>query len=182
MSYEVFKDIFDHFIRPSKNYQKKYFFEKILFKTLLIIGIVSLGIVIYQILEGTNYLTNFYFNIDQFQVPYISFNSVLLACFGFFCIFEYVEHIRHRSSLLTDLMHGYFNPLLAIITAATVLGFYMELQNEPIGLWVYTNWPSDKTFLNLPIMIFFLWPVHYVLFLSFYRAFEGSAPSIWTRK
>ncbi len=182
MSYEVFKDIFDHYIKPPKNYQKNYFFEKIFFQILLIVGIISLSTVFYQIILSTNYLTKFYFNIDQYQIPYISFNLVLLACLGFFSVFEYIEHSKHRSSLLSDLMHGYFNPLLSIIIASITLGFYMEVQNEPIGLWVYINWPLEKTIFGLPIMIFVLWPVHYILFLSFYRAFDRSSIGIWTKK
>src|SRR6185369_13556112 len=114
----------------------------------------------------------FYLNVTDPKIPYISFGYIILMFFSLFFILEFIEHKRHRTSLLKDLLHGYLNPLLAIIGSSILLGLYMELQNVPIGLWRYINWPwQNTTISSVPVLVIAIgWPLHYIFFLSLYRA------------
>jgi hypothetical protein len=57
----------------------------------------------------------------------------------------------------------------------------MESQNIPVGLWVYTNWPlPGANILGLPLLIFLCWPLHYIAFLSLFRALsDRESRELW---
>jgi hypothetical protein len=94
-----------------------------------------------------------------------------LVFLGFWFILEAVEYFRKESSLLSDLLRGYVNPLIAIIVASFTLAIVMETQNDINHFWLYTNWPlADFKFLNLYGLMLLAWPLHYIFFLSLFRA------------
>lgn len=158
-------------INPNQN---KY---KFLFSGLGILGLGGLIYTFNEIAIGTNYFQEFAFNINERKDPYISFETVLIAFLSVWFIFEAVEFFRHRNSILIDTLNGYFVPIIAILISSISLALYMELQNSYIDLWIYVNFPLENIrVLNLPLLMYLSWPLHYIGFISLYRAF-GDPPS-----
>jgi uncharacterized membrane protein (DUF106 family) len=182
LSYQAVKDILDKITKGRRFVGGDYSYEQWLYPSLLIMGLIGLGVFLAELWSGTDAFRSFVLSVTNEKTPYISFAQILWLNLWLFFIFEYIEHRRHRTSLLKDTMHGYLNPLLAILIVSVILGLYMEWQNVPIGLWIYKNWPWQHiTFGHIPIMVFVAWPLHYVFFLSLYRALgDRRSREIWS--
>ncbi|MBI4099783.1 hypothetical protein HY440_02130 [Candidatus Microgenomates bacterium] len=181
ISYDAAKEVLDEVV-GEKDVTRDFRFEKTVYKIFLVLGIAGTAISLHKIGLNTNFLQNFTFNVTTFKPPYLEFSYVLLLTFSLLFVFEFVEYYRHRTSLIKDVIHGYWNPLVAIVLISVVLGIYMEGQNLPIRLWVYVNWPwQEVKIFGLPILVLVVWPLQYVLFLSFYRAFgDRRSEELWT--
>jgi len=182
LSYTAFKALLDKVRKGRKKVTKPFKSEKIIFTILFILGLIGLIFIFFRVMVNTKLLANFVFNISTEKNPYLDFSSIILSFFSFWFIFEFIAFKRKRNSLLKNIFHDYWNPLFAIVLASIVLSVYMEIQNVPIRLWIYTNWPyQDIKFLGIPFLVYLAWPLHYIGFLSAYRAF-GDEPSreIWT--
>ncbi|OGC51533.1 hypothetical protein A2982_02915 [candidate division WWE3 bacterium RIFCSPLOWO2_01_FULL_39_13] len=181
LSYEAIKLILDKIVKGRKVVTKDFRFEKIMYYILLFIGIILAVPPILNINKNVSGFGGFVFDVSSPKTPYLDFWPLIMLFFALFFIFEFIQHKRHRNSLIKDTMHGYLNPLLAILLVSFILGLYMELQNLPLRLWIYSNWPlSQITIFGLPVVVLLTWPMHYIGFLSAYRAF-GKSPSeeIW---
>ena len=102
----------------------------------------------------------------------VNFIYVVTIFLGTWFVLESIEYFRKKTSLLKDIFHRYFNHLASILIASFILAIIMETENIPLGFWIYTNWPFENIrLLHLPIMMLVAWPLHYVAFLSLFRAF-----------
>lgn len=180
-SYLAVKYILDKKSHGTTRIPKYFKWEPSLYKVLGVLGVSGIILVIGQIMQNTAFLTRFSFSVNILKEPYLEFEYLIIAFFSIWFTCEYVSYKRKRSSLLKDIFHGYYNSFIAIYVAATILAVYMEVQNLPIQLWIYVNWPwQEIKFLGLPVMIYFTWPLHYIGFLSIYRAFgDGGADEVW---
>ena len=183
-SYLATKSAMDFFSKGKKYVTKSFKFEKIIFNLVGFCGIILFILAILFIYLNFNQ-TNKLFGIEDLNsvtnnyVP--SFIYIILLFFGMWFILEYIEHHEKRTSLIKDILHNYKTPLLAILFGSFLLGLFMELQNIPSQLWTYINWPFQEiTFLGLPIVMLVVWPLHYIFFLSLFRALtDKESISIW---
>jgi len=170
-SYQAAKLFLDKITEKKKKVTRCYKYEGALYKILLFLGIVAFLFVYARVLYNTNFFRNFQFSINTIKEPYLEFGYIILMFFSVWFIAEFVEYKRKNNSLIKNTLHGYFNPLLAIIISSIILAIYMEVQNLPLGLWIYSNWPwQEIEFLGLPVMVYIAWPLHYIGLLSGYRA------------
>lgn len=186
LSYEAMKGVVDKFMGGNKQITKPFEYEQKLFNSFAAIGVFGLSIISGKILFENNFFAGFIFNINSQKTPYISFTEIMVIFLCLLLILEFIEFKRKRTSLIKDLLHGYVNPLIAIVLVSGILGMYMEFQNQSISLWIYTNWPWQNVLVGkIPVMVFFIgWPVHYIFFLSLYRAFgdNSSTKGLWLPK
>lgn len=180
ISYEAFKSILDKLLPGKRFVTKDYKYEKWFYKILLILGVCGFAVFLFGVVMNAGELERFVLDVSHVKVPYISFWDIMLVFVSSFFVLEFIEYKKHRTSFLKDTLHGYLNPLLAIILCSVILGLYMETQNVPIGVWYYTNWPlQDFTIYHIPVVVYLIgWPAHYIFFLSFYRAFGDRRSSV----
>ena len=183
LAYEAVKVILDKYFGGARRITRSFKYERTLYPLFGLIGTIGLGIVLSHILSVTDLFRDFALIINHDKEPYIGFGYVLLTFISFTFLLEYVEFKRHRTSLLKDIIHGYYIPIISIVIVSLLLSLYMEFQNLPLELWIYTNWPGGEyTFGGLPILVFLTWPLHYIFFLSFYRAFgDRSSAVVWNK-
>jgi hypothetical protein len=146
-----------------------------LFGPLLLAG-ATLGLYIDYSTVGT-----YYFSVNEILNYKVNFIFVLLAFIGLVFIFEFVEYRKRKTSFLKDLLHEYPVPLFSILFAFLVTALIMETVNTPNNFWVYLNWPYEHiTFAGLPVSMLLAWPLHYLGFLSMFRAFsDENSVEIW---
>ncbi|MBI2356769.1 hypothetical protein HYV12_01835 [Candidatus Dojkabacteria bacterium] len=180
-SYLAIKSCLDRWSEGRELVTKSYSFEKSLYRILFLLGISAIAYVVYRIFYTTSFFRDFVFEISKYKAPYLNIYDMFVAFFGVWFLFEYLSFKKGQNNFIKDLLHGYMNPLYAIIFAATILALYMEIQNLPIGLWIYSNMPLDSLkIVNLPILLFVGWPLHYIAFLAIYRYFgEPLSNGIW---
>jgi len=148
------------------------------YQFLLIVGVLCLGYVMWKVIQGTDFFGNFVFVINAPKIAYIAFSTVIVAFVGFSCIFEYIAYKRQRLTIIGSLWQGNWRPVAAILISALFLLLYMELQNQPIKLWQYSNAPMGNAMVfDLPLWIYIGWPLHYIGFISLYQAF-GDATAL----
>lgn len=170
--YVAFKLMFDHLI-PQKRPVKGYFnFERKSYKALGIVGGWIAVMVITVGLQNSRWLTDFDISVDHLQKPYLYWYWWLIAVVGWIMLCEYVEYRRYRTSLLQGVLHGYFTPVIAIFACGVTLAITNELQNLPINLWHYGNFPwQNFTVYQIPLFVIITWPIHITAFVEFWRAF-----------
>jgi hypothetical protein len=184
-SYLATKTILDYFKRGVTVIGRSYAYEPHLFSCF---GILGIGLVIFAGLSILGDFTHQSLPLvrdDSIRVISavfsINFRDVLLLFLGSWLVLEFLEFFRKRASLIRDILHGYYVPLIAIVLGSTALSFLMELQNSPGGIWRYTNWPlMSYTFLGLPVVVWLVWPLQYITFLSLFRVFTTKESNeIW---
>ncbi|MEK7560273.1 MAG: hypothetical protein AAB522_03170 [Patescibacteria group bacterium] len=181
-SYLVIKVTFDYWRRGRKIISNYYWFEPLLYKLLGVVGGVIVPVFAFLMLRDYTSYGGYIFNVSNFISYKTSFLYIVMMFLGTWFVFEYVEYLGKKTSLLKSIFHHYFTPLASILTASFVLAIIMETGNISHGFWVYTNnWPlGNIKVLDLPVMLFLMWPLHYVVFLSFFRAFaEKEFDEIW---
>jgi len=178
--YLATKAIIDKFSPHHTVSSKNYRFEPALYQALGIVGLISFCFGVSLLLA--DYHHSYSFDVNLPFIHAVTFAGVLLFACGVWWCSEYVEFRRHKTSLLHDLLHGYWNPLVAILVATAVVGVSMELINLRHEYWIYANWPlQDFHVLGLPvIMIAVAWPIHFVMFLSLFRAITAKdSAEVW---
>ncbi len=183
VSYEAVKVVLDKYFGGTKHITRSFKYENIFYTSLGVLGTFGISIVLYEVLHSTKMFSDFFLIINDYKKPYLSFWYIILTFFSLTFLLEFIEFKRHRTSLFKDILHGYYIPLVAIVVVSFVLSIYMEFQNLPLKLWVYANWPAiDIALGGIPILVFFAWPLHYIFFLSFYRAFgDRSSSAVWNK-
>ena len=182
-TYLASKIFIDYISKGREIVNKTYKFESRFYIILALAGIVLLAIAVVGSFLG--FVTQdaplvSVADLNSITVNYqIGFTYIILVCVGIFFLCEAVEYYRKQTSLLKNLLHGYFTPLLAITSGSVLTAALMEIQNVPASVWAYTNWPFPHwTLFGLPILIFFIWPLHYIAFLSFFRAITNRASNV----
>lgn len=184
-SYLATKTIFDYFIKGKKYVKKRFKWEHALFPILWTVGWLLIVLSILTIQQ--DYLIHkglivgaedMYKQTQNYLIP---FGSIMLLALGLWFVLEFIEYKTKGSSLIKDLAHNYLTPLLSILVGSLVLAFVMESQNLAHKLWAYINWPfSEVTLIGLPLTMFLVWPLHYILFLSFFRiANREESSEVW---
>lgn len=185
-SYLATKAVLDYLEKGVRTLHRPYHYEPFLYRGL---GVLGAGL----ISVGAGLIVNDFArqplplvlpdSVSIFGAAFaISFWHLMLLALGVWFLLEFLEFYRKRTSLLRDIIHGYWTPLAAIVLGAAVLALLMEAQNIPAGLWRYTNWPLDGyQFLGIPAIIFLVaWPLHYILFLSLFRVLTGKeSDQVW---
>ncbi len=173
-SYFAAKLILDYLHKGKKIVTKYYRFEKTLYPVLGVIGAALIPIGIFFVFEDYSRQGGYTFNLYQPASYQINFGNIMLIFLGVWFLFEFIEYVQRKTSLLKDIIHRYPNPLLAIFIASSFLAILMETQNLPHDYWVYLNWPFQNLKLfGLPLLMFLAWPIHYIAFLSFFRVTAG---------
>lgn len=177
--YEALKLVLDKILPQRKRVGSYFKYEPHLYRGLFIVGLVCLSIVGAAALYGTRFFTNFHYTVNTAKSPYLPWQYWLLAFVGAVFICEYVEYRRKRSSLLKDTLHGYINPILAMILVGILLAITNEVQNLGVLLWRYANYPWPQiTVLTIPVFVIMAWPLHIIAFTEFWRAFGNGSSSV----
>src|SRR3989338_181341 len=184
-SYLALKSLIDFCMRGKKRIGTSYKLEKTFFKLLGIIGIIlsSVAIILLYIDFKRQSLPFFLPENVYSEAPsfHVAFLEILLLFLGAWLLLEWIEFYRRKTSLLKDIMHHYYTPLIAIAAGSFITSVFMEAQNIPVGLWRYTNWPlSEISVFGVPVLTFIIWPLHYIAFLSLFRALtDKESQAIW---
>lgn len=185
-SYLAVKAIVDYLHKGKQIVRKPFSFEAGLYKVL---GVLGLAIIIFtSVLIYIDYRNSNLALLDERDLTGITANYKTNSLyffslfFGLWFLLEFIEYSRKKTSLLKDIIHNYFSPISAILIGSLVLAIVMELENVPVELWIYTNVPlSEIKFIGLPILLFIGWPLHYILFLSGFRALTNKeSDEIWS--
>ncbi|MBI4226191.1 hypothetical protein HY612_03720 [Candidatus Roizmanbacteria bacterium] len=180
-SYLAVKAIIDYLKKGKQIVQRTFRFEQRLYNILGVIGVIL--ILLSLILIFNDYLNQggYIFDISKNTGYKVNFLIIIMIFVGIWFVFEYIEYKYKKTSLLKDIIHHYPTPLVSILVASFLLALVMEIENLYHGFWVYTNWPLEEIrFLNLPVIMLLAWPLHYVGFLSLFRAFtEKESDEIW---
>jgi hypothetical protein len=170
--YIAFKLLLDRFI-PQRNIVKGYFsFERKSYKALGVVGGWIAVMVITVALQDSRWLTNFHVQVNKQQTPYLYWYWWLIAVLAWIMLCEFVEYQRKRSSLLKDTLHSYFTPLIAVMLCGITLAITNEVQNLPIDLWHYANFPwTGFAIYKIPAFVVLAWPIQILAFIEFWRAF-----------
>lgn len=184
-SYLATKSIIDYLHRGKTFIKKPFKEEKGFFK---ILGVIGIGILITSIIltyidySNQDVVLVSLEDLDKVTSSYVApYYIMIMFVLSFWFILEYIEYKRKKSSLIKDIMHDYLTPLGAIIIGSMFFAIILESHNILYKWWVYINWPFQEiTFIGLPIMMFFAWPLHYIVFLSLWRAFTDKESSeVW---
>jgi len=181
--YIAAKSLVDRFLKPPRISRANTELERAVYPKLLLVGVLMiassflLGYKQYQKVGG------YFFDATRVVDFHVNFWIIIWAPVGVWLVAEYFEYKRRQMSLLKDLTREYWNPALAILLATVVVGVSMELINQRYGYWVYVNWPLQQVkILNLPIlMICLAWPLHFIMFLSIFRAIAAERSiNVWS--
>lgn len=184
-SYLATKAIIDYCHDGRHIVGQSFGFEKYLYKFLGIAGLALITISAIFIAsnwyQGDKYIADLrdVYNItENFKT---NFSYLMLVFLGVWFSLEFIEYSRKKTSLIKDIAHHYFSPPVSILLGSFLLAIIMETQNAPLGYWIYTNWPLQNFQLfNLPILMYLVWPLHYIFFLSLFRAFtQKESDEIW---
>ncbi len=180
-SYLATKAIFDYLHRGKQIVRNYYWFEPPFYKFLGVVGVILISLSAFFILHDYTSNGGYIFDISNHVNYKVNFIYIITIFLGTWFVLECIEYFRKKTSLLKDIFHHYFNPLVSILIASFILAILMEMENISYSLWQYTNWPFENIqFLNLPVMMFLAWPLHYVAFLSLFRVFtEKESDEIW---
>jgi hypothetical protein len=184
-SYLATKAVFDLLKKGKKHVTKSFKWEQTFFKILGIFGFFLLVLALFLFyLDFSNQSSVFIQTLDISEKTFsyvLPFSLVLTLFFGLWLILEYFQYSKKKNSLIKDILHNHFSPLLAIIFGSLILAVLMEGQNLVYDMWIYINWPLEQfTFMGLPILVFLTWPLHYILFLSLWRAFtDEQSEEVW---
>ena len=142
--------------------------EAKIFKLLGILGIIMFLIPIFAI------------TFFPFENPIIRGLLFSFTLIGLWLILEFIEYFERERSLLKDIFHGYWNPILTIIIGAVLTGFVWEFLNLLRPVWTYKNYPlSELNIFGVPIVILIGWIFLFIVYLSFYRAIFKGREDIW---
>jgi hypothetical protein len=183
-SYLAVKALLDWAFKGRRTVRTYYGFERPLYTSLGALGVILIPIA--AALMMNDYAREhggYVFELTKAVDYKVNFGYILLMFFGTWFLFEAIEYFRKETSLLRDIFHHYFTPLLAVVLASFGTALLMETQNlfAGSGAWVYVNWPlQETTLLGLPVVMFLFWPVHYIFFLSLWRAFsDKESDEVW---
>ncbi|MDD4990118.1 MAG: hypothetical protein PHW31_02300 [Candidatus Pacebacteria bacterium] len=171
-----------NFLRKGKKTVTKYFkFEAVFFKAIGIIGAFLIPLAVFLILREYTIQGGYIFSISPI-IYKANFWYIMLSFFGIWFLLEFAEYAQRKTSLLKNIFHRNFIPLLSIVIASFALSITMEAQNIIHGYWVYLNWPIENIkLLGLPLFMILAWPFHYIAFLSLFRAATGAmSDEIWS--
>lgn len=180
-SYLGVKVFLDYLIKGKKVVKYNFKFERSLYLNLAVIGLLIVPASIYMILLDYLKIKGYLFDINTPVPLKVNFIYIIGIFLGTWFIFEGIEYCATKTSLLKNIVHGYYTPLVAILIASLALALIMESENIGFGYWVYTNWPMEwLTIFNLPISMLLAWPLHYIGFLSLFRSFTRLESSeVW---
>lgn len=95
-----------------------------------------------------------------------------LGAVGAWFILENIEWQKTRRTFLSDMIHGHFEPLFAMIIGSAIFGILFEVLNHwaPHKNWVYYDLPwTSFQILGVPLFLIFSWIWMYIIFLSIYN-------------
>ena len=173
-SYLGLKTLVDYFTKGRHVIYKPLKIEKYLYPVLCAAGIIMIFWSVFIISEDYRgqvmpyFTTTEVFDISGSYAP--PARVVIFIFTGLWFILEYIEYRRKRGSLIEDIVHQYFAPLIAIFLGVVVTGSIVEFHNIPVEGWIFTNMPYPEiNFLGLPASVFLFWLLHYLVFLSLFR-------------
>jgi len=184
-SYLGTKAVIDYLRKGKKIVTKSFKHEKVIFNLLGVVGICLILVTIFLIIQDYSLQGNILFsfeNINSKTSNYVCpYGFIMLLFVSFWMVLEFVQHKLKKNSLIKDLIHGHFTPLISILISSFLLSIVLEALNLTHYLWEYVNWPFEGiTFLGLPVMMFLAWPIHYILFLSLWRTLTNKqSEDVW---
>ena len=181
-SYFAVKSILDTFRKGKKSIKKYYNFEKIILPILGIIGAILIPVFTLLLLNDYSQQGGYRFNIASTISHKINFSYIILIFLGMWFLAESSEYSQRKTSLLKDIFHHYYVPFFAVLIASFVLAIAWKMQNTTHNFWIYLNWPLENLkILGLPMTMFLAWPLHYIAFISLFRAIsDGLSKEVWS--
>lgn len=142
--------------------------ERRIFRLLGVSGIVMLLVPL---------LISTFVNLENPILRGLLFSFTLV---GLWFILESIEYHEHERSLLKDIFHGYWNPLMALTIGAVATGFVWEFLNLLKPSWTYKNYPlAEFSLFGVPVAILAGWILLFIVYLSFYRAVFRGREDVW---
>lgn len=169
-SYLIVKTIIDK-LRKGKRYitRPKKSLNTIFF-VLLILSVILISIGISGMLIG---FTQGSYPLFGENIPVetsINLIFIIPLFFGIWFFIEYLGYRLGRNTFIKEIVHGYWDSIIAVFLSSLILLIIMESQNGPIQLWTYLNWPlQDIKLFYTPITAIIAWPFHYLAILSLYK-------------
>ena len=177
--YEAAKLLLDRARPPLRRVTRYFRHEGRVYNALGLIGALLLLAVCAEALVNTGFLAGFRYDITSAKEAYLGWPYLLAAMLSGIMLAEFVEYRRRRTSLLKDLIHGYWNPLWALLISSLLLGVFNEVQNLNVYLWRYANVPfPDLALLGVPVAVLLGWFLHFALFVELWRAFGTDASRV----
>ncbi|MFS8131401.1 MAG: hypothetical protein ACMG57_05510 [Candidatus Dojkabacteria bacterium] len=172
--YEATKVLLDKYFPFKKDIRRYFKWEKYAYLVFKYVSVILFSAVILHVLIDTNFLSTFTFNQQIAKAPLVTHpyltSFAFFASIVFFC--EYIEYERKKSSLFKDIIHGYWNPLIALLIIGFLMGLTNEVQNLGVFLWRYNNMPfADIQIFTIPLIVIISWPTHILAILEVWRAF-----------
>lgn len=170
--YQAFKLVLDLIILQRHPVGSYYPYERKMYKAFGVVGGWVAIMVITVAFQDSRWLTNFHITVNSPQKPYLYWYWWLIAVIAWITLCEFMEYHRKRSSLLKDMLHGYYTPAIAILLCGFALAVSNEFQNLPINLWHYANFPwVNMTVLGIPLFVILSWPLQIAASVEYWRAF-----------
>jgi len=186
-SYLATKAVIDLFVKGKREVTKPYKSERVIFILVLILGIIIVLSSIFSMCVENSSSDLPLFNLSKevsqsTPIFHVSLGLIIILLIGLFFILEFVEYKRKETSFIKDIMHGYTTPIFAIIFSTFIFGILMETHNLLYGGWGYINWPfPESNLFGIPLMVFVAWMLHYLFFLSLFRAITNNeSKEIWS--
>jgi|SRR3989344_249981 len=180
-TYIAAKVLLDHIYKGRHYVTKPYKFERILYYVLASVGIALIMFGTVSLISDYQNYGGYSFSINEITDYKVNFLYILSTFIGVVFVLELFEYTQHKTSFIKDLLHEYPIPFYSILIAFSVTALIMETENIPHHFWIYINWPYENIkFLGLPVSMFLAWPLHYLGFLSLFRAFtKEDSQEIW---
>lgn len=184
-SYLATKSIIDYIHTGKTKLGKPFKWENKFFMILAVFGIILLFLSVILIFFSYFNQSSSLMNIEDIYKKtsnyIVDYRIIIIFFFGLWFILEFVEYKEKKTSLIRDILHNNPIPLISIAIASTIFAFLMESQNIFHNFWEYINFPFENIkFLGFPIILFFFWILHYIFFLSLFRALTDKESSeIW---
>lgn len=140
-SYLGTKAVIDYLSKGKHTVKAPLKLEAIIYRFIGAAGIILVPLSIFLILKDYSTQGGYSFDIASPVEYKVNFVYVILIFLGAWFILEYIEYYRKKTSLLKDIFHNYFSPIIAIVIASFFLAIIMETENILHGYWIYTNWP-----------------------------------------
>ena len=184
-AYMAGKALWDHYLKSGgkDKHPLKYFtYEHNLY---FLLGTAGIAAIVYAAISLAFHFAQHGYSFDPYQGTGYAppLRDMLTLFFGIWGFAEAVLYTRDSPSLIRSILHGYFAPLLGLLTASLLLSFVWETQNAQVGYWVYVHWPwpGVKIF-GVQAVIFLAWPANLVLFSVLSPAIMSSwAGAFWSR-
>lgn len=176
------KAVLQHFFHHKRKKESFVGMKKIFLVSGLLgsLGIGALSVYMFMATTIQGFL-NGLFLLKTPLLPQVPLSITWILAIFIWLFFEYVEYERHETSLLFEIIHGNYIPLVAVLFSSLFSAILYESFNVPGGLWRYANFPFENIRVwQVPLFVILTWPFQYFPLFSLYRVlFKKETVQIW---